>query len=314
MAVYQFSALANGQAISFNPSADQLQFDQTTVSAAAVTVVAEGANLRLTTGGKSVVLNDTALPQVTTGNITFANGSQLLVADNNVGTVNDAAGNALTGGAGADHIQGLGGNDTINGGGGNDWIVGGAGNDSISGSGGQDSFVFAEYGAANADTITDFAGNAWDSLRLDASAFTAIGASGRFASGDVRFWAGTAAHDADDRIVYNSATGQLWYDADGNGAGAAQLIATLSTRPSVIASDLWAFDTPVSQTINGTAGNDSLTGGAGNDTINGLGGADTISGNAGDDVIDGGPGNNTINHRNPASTCVNAVVLSGLPC
>ena len=124
------------------------------------------------------------------------------------GTAGDSAGNGLTGGAGADQILGLGGNDTVNGGGGNDWIAGGTGNDSITGSGGQDSFVFAEYGAANADTITDFAGNAWDSIRLDASAFTAIGASGRFSSGDVRFWAGTAAHDADDRIVYNSTTGQ----------------------------------------------------------------------------------------------------------
>ncbi len=41
-------------------------------------------------------------------------------------------------------------------------------------------------------------------------------------------WSGTGAHDADDRIVYNPGTGALWYDADGNGAGAAVQIATLT--------------------------------------------------------------------------------------
>ena len=33
---------------------------------------------------------------------------------------------------------------------------------------------------------------------------------------------------ANDRVVYDSASGNLYYDADGSGSGAAQLIATLS--------------------------------------------------------------------------------------
>jgi serralysin len=51
------------------------------------------------------------------------------------------------------------------------------------------------------------------------------------------FVSGAAAADANDRIIYNAATGQLFYDADGNGAGAAVLFATLDGKPPVTAAD-----------------------------------------------------------------------------
>jgi Ca2+-binding RTX toxin-like protein len=80
-----------------------------------------------------------------------------------------------------------------------------------------------------------------DKLALDDAFFTAIGAGGNFAAGDARFWAAagaTSGHDANDRVVYNSSTGNLYYDADGNGAGAAQLIATIQGHPAVGATDI----------------------------------------------------------------------------
>jgi serralysin len=149
----------------------------------------------------------------------------------------------MAGGGGNDSIVGGAGNDTIYGDSNNDWIEGGAGNDSLSGGGDQDSYVFREYGAANADTVGDFA-SAWDMLRFDSSAFSALGSAGHFASGDARFYAAAGAsggHDADDRIIYNTSTGQLFYDADGSGSGAAQLVATIQGAPGVAAGDIWVI-------------------------------------------------------------------------
>src|SRR3981189_385979 len=78
---------------------------------------------------------------------------------------------------------------------------------------GTDSFVFREAGAANADVLTDFA-TGWDDLLFDAAGFAGVGAAGRFAAGDARFYAAAGAsggHTVDDRFVFNTSTGQLYY-------------------------------------------------------------------------------------------------------
>ena len=319
MATYQFSALADGQAISFTASADRLVFDQTTIAAADLGLVQEGSHLRVTVksgpnAGKDVLLLNTTVADIATSNFQLTDGSVALVGDNFWGSFNDDTSQNHVGGDGRDLLLGLGGvdilnggnnadsidggagNDTINGNNGNDTVAGGAGNDIVTGSGNQDVFVFAHHGAANADQLPDFA-TGWDSIHLDLAGFGALGATGRFAAGDARFFAGTAAHDADDRIIFNSATGQIFYDADGNGAGAAQLVATLGTGRSVVASDFWVFGEAGGgggNTINGTAGNDTIFGTAAPDTINGLGGDDSLNGQGGVDSIDGGDGNDTL--------------------
>src|SRR5437868_15037818 len=149
-------------------------------------------------------------------------------------------------GDGSDTVSDSAGNDVRSGNAGTDWVEGGAGNDEVRGGSGQDSIAFHEYGAANADLLSDFDAG-WDNIQLDAAAFTAIGATGRFSAGDGRFYSApgaTSGHDADDRLIYDSSTGNLYYDADGNGPGAAQLIATIANHSALAATDINVFGTP----------------------------------------------------------------------
>jgi Ca2+-binding RTX toxin-like protein len=55
------------------------------------------------------------------------------------------------------------------------------------------------------------------------------------------FRTGSSAQDADDRIIYDAATGALYFDGDGNGGGAAIQFATLGTGLSLAASDFIVF-------------------------------------------------------------------------
>ena len=93
---------------------------------------------------------------------------------------------------------------------------------------------------SNFDRIADFIPGT-DTLRFDDAAYGNIGGPGDFSAGDDRFLAGAGAkagQDAEDRIVYNTSTGYLWYDADGSGAGGQQLIAILQGAPALAASDI----------------------------------------------------------------------------
>ena len=117
---------------------------------------------------------------------------------------------------------------------GSDTLTGKFGNDTLTGAGGSDKFVFnAKLDAQfNFDQITDFSIGT-DKLVLDKTIFT------RFTSAvqSSNLVIGTDAQDSDDYLIYDSNTQTLYYDADGNTAGAKVAFAQLVGVNSLSSSD-----------------------------------------------------------------------------
>lgn len=154
--------------------------------------------------------------------------------------VSDVNPENVTGTTAADVLKGGSGNDTFSGGAGNDTLAGGAGDDRLTGGLGSDVFLFDKDPAqAGADTILDFTTSQNDRIQLARAAFKGFGAFDIGALQTKAFALGTVAKDADDRIMYDQATGKVFYDADGIGSGSAVLVATLTTKPVLTASSFF---------------------------------------------------------------------------
>lgn len=156
--------------------------------------------------------------------------------------------NLLDGSWGGDTLKGYGGDDTLDGDFGDDVLIGGAGidhldggfdadslyggegKDSLVGGGGADRFYFntALNAATNVDKIDDMK-LGQDTIWLDRAIFTGLSSGADGVLSAANFHMGPAAADASDRIIYDSATGKLFYDADGTGGIAAVQFATLDT-------------------------------------------------------------------------------------
>ncbi|MBC7986193.1 MAG: hypothetical protein H7X93_05915, partial [Sphingomonadaceae bacterium] len=135
-----------------------------------------------------------------------------------------AGGQVIRGGAFDDTLSGVGGDDTLDGGGGADRLKGGKG---------KDSFVLDSVSPADADKIADFDA-VKDLIALEGDAFGLP--EGALAAN--RYVVGNAAEDANDRLIYNAANGKIFFDADGTGAQAQVLIATLTGAPNLAAADI----------------------------------------------------------------------------
>ena len=147
-------------------------------------------------------------------------------------------------------LEGNDGNNTLNGKDGDDQLNGNAGNDILIGGKGADIFVFntALDAETNVDHIADF-DVANDAIYLDDQVFTSLVAdvdpvalsANNFATFDSGADETTldAASTVDTHILYDSATGDLYYDADGSDAGVAVLFARLDDAPELQASDIF---------------------------------------------------------------------------
>ncbi|BAL22608.1 calcium-binding protein [Azoarcus sp. KH32C] len=153
--------------------------------------------------------------------ITTGAGNDKVVAGDGINDIDTGLGNdSIVTGGGDDFIWAGAGNDKIVAGAGNDWIVSGDGADKIVGGLGIDTFVFDNVSAGGMDNIADF-NAAEDLLAFDTDVFTSL--AGGVAADEVVF--GKTALDANDFLILDGS--KLFYDADGNGAGAAVQIANL---------------------------------------------------------------------------------------
>ena len=164
----------------------------------------------------------------------------------------NSANDRITGTSHDDHLSGGGGNDVLYGGAGNDLINGGEGSDILRGGSGVDTFVFSNNPVAGSvDRITDFNAKIGEKIMLNAYAFEKVDVwpktpvdkhardVGPLAASNFRI--GAEAQDSDDRIIYNKKTGALYYDADGNGEGAAIQFAQLKAGTALSAENFFIF-------------------------------------------------------------------------
>ncbi|MHC5772891.1 hypothetical protein [Nostoc sp.] len=174
--------------------------------------------------------------------VTFLNDLNNNIAgfDNSNDVINGQGGNdIINGNSGNDLLRGGSGDDILIGGDGNDTLVGGVGNDILVGGVNADRFVY-NTDAVGVDTITDFNSSEGDKIVLDKTTFSAItSAAGNGFCNKSDFEVTNLAGTSTAKIVYDSVSGQLFYNENGSAAGfgSGGLFATLTGAPNLTASD-----------------------------------------------------------------------------
>jgi len=203
--------------------------------------------------------------------------------ENNIGIAYDAVIEAAVGGSG------------------DDTLIGNYVGNTLTGGAGSDKFLFnaALDGTNNVDTITDFLSGA-DKLYLNSAVFSALSSSAlpqSLVSGT-----GIAPTSTEQRLLYDTATGYLSYDADGSGSTAAIRFARLSGAPALAVGDIQVVGNggssssseQTSSSVTRVYDGQIESGSSGDDEISGEEGNDTLSAGDGDDYLDGGDGNDKL--------------------
>ncbi len=147
----------------------------------------------------------------------------------------DAAANRIEGNALDNRLIGSSGNDTLLGDIGADTLEGGRGADVLTGGDGADAFLFGNA-LDRGDVITDFL--IGDAIFLSAAGFGAGLVLGEDLSVTQRFLTGLVPTMAQGQFEWDAGTARLFWDADGTGAGARVLLATLEAGAVLTAADL----------------------------------------------------------------------------
>lgn len=197
-------------------------------------------NFATTRDTNGIVLNLSVVNALGQSTASGISGADLIKGIENLYGSNYA--DTLRGNIGNNTINGSTGNDNLNGDAGNDNLNGSIGNDILTGGVGKDNFVFNSTpdAATNKDTLTDF-NVVDDTIKLSKAVFTALGTANALLASSA-FYSGAgviAAHDSDDRVIYNTSNGGLYYDSDGNGVAASMQIATIQNLSMVTNADIW---------------------------------------------------------------------------
>lgn len=183
-------------------------YDSATV---VIETVFEGTNDRVTSAVDYKLIEDVEVEMLTT------NGA---VGTSDIDLTGNLFAQQISGNAGDNRLSGRGGADTLK------------------GFGGKDTFVFnAAFDEDNAKpaTILDFKA-VDDRILLSDAVFTEL-APGTLSAAAFRANAAGQAQDASDRIIYETDTGAVYYDADGTGAGASILFVELTGAPAITNAD-----------------------------------------------------------------------------
>lgn len=130
-----------------------------------------------------------------------------------------------------DTLYGWFGNDKLSGGSGADSLRGDDGADTLTGGTGADRFVFNDS-SEGIDSISDF-NPSDDTIELSQFGFSLP--AGTLAAS--RFFIGSSAVDSNDRIIYDSTNGDLFFDSNGSRSGGAVQIASLDSGLGLTAAD-----------------------------------------------------------------------------